>query len=90
MLFKDQAGALVAKWENIRSASDLHVLASYTAVMLSNVENVPDEVLEHLDAIMGLRFKKLGRATYEVVKYLRSLCEERKPKIEDRPLILKV
>jgi len=89
MLFKDQANSLVAKWENIKSEDDLEVVAAQTAIALSAIEDVPVEVLAHLDVLMGLRWKKGGRSTYEVVKYLRSLCEERKPKVAERPLILK-
>lgn len=89
MLFKDQAQSLVAKWENIRIESDVRLLAAHTAVMLSNVEDVPEEVLDHLDAILGLRLKKLGRGTYVIVKYLRSLCEERRPKVTQAPLIIR-
>lgn len=89
MLFKDQAESLVAKWENLRLESDLGLLAAHTAVALSRVDDVPDDILGHLDLLLGYKSKKFGRATYEITKYLRSLCDENRPKEVEKPLILR-
>ncbi len=89
MLFKDQAESLVAKWENLRIESDLGLMAAHTAVALSKVDNVSVEILDHLDSLLGYKCKRLGRATYDITKYLRSLCDENRPKTVEQPLILR-
>lgn len=89
MLFKDQAESLVAKWENLRLESDLGLMAAHTAVALSKVDNVPAEILDHLDLLLSYKCKRFGRATYEITKYLRSLCDENRPKEVERPLIIR-
>lgn len=88
MLFKDEAEALVAKWENIRDGDDLELLAAQTAVALTRVTGVPAYVLDALDTLLDLEYKKRGRCVYDVVGYLRALAEDCRPKRAAAPIIL--
>lgn len=77
MLFKDQAQHIVARWECLREETDIKVIAAQTAVALSHVPDVPEDVLKSLDGLLGYGNKDRGRRIYEVVSYLRGLVEDR-------------
>jgi hypothetical protein len=77
MLFKDEAHALVSKWENISSHEDLCEAAALTAVALSRTGDVPSHVLEALDYLLGTEYQRQGTSVYHVVAYLRGLTDER-------------
>lgn len=89
MLFKDQAGDLVAKWENIKEEKDISFLAGVTAIALSRQPDVPEEVLDYLDELLDVEYENWGHAVYGILRYLRTLCEEQRQPQEAKPLILR-
>ncbi len=90
MLFKDQASELVAKWESLRDDRDLQTLAAQTAIALSKMPDVPEDVLNCLDELLGDEYESNGSSTYQVMRYLRSLCEENRDSLVTKPRILTV
>ncbi len=74
MLFQDQAQQLLARWETLREADELENVAIQTAVALAVMPEVPESVLNALDALLSYRAGRRAKWTLEVVRYLRTLA----------------
>ena len=76
MVFKDQARALLARWQNLRSDSELSDLAVQTVVVLASEDDIPAYVLDALDGLM-LDYEQRTRRIVDIVRYLQYLAEDR-------------
>lgn len=84
MLFKDQAQALVAKWESLRDEDDIETLAAQTVIVLASEEELPCYVFDALDKLLNYSSSRRARSIHELVRYLRSLAEDDREKIISR------
>ena len=79
MLFKDEAAALACRWRALREEDEIEDLAAQTAVALAREPEIPDDVIESLDALMTWDEDERARAVIRVVRYVDSLAVDRDP-----------
>ncbi|MBX3096245.1 MAG: hypothetical protein KF812_05230 [Fimbriimonadaceae bacterium] len=74
MVFKDQAQALVTRWEQETTRHDWFPLIVHTSVVLSADSATPDRILDALDALLSDNTQGRARSVFQVVGYLRQLA----------------
>ena len=71
---KEIVRGLIGDWNNADD-SNLPNMIVKTSVVLSQFDNVPNEVLESLNTALTKEGEPHGGSIYRVVKYLRSIAE---------------
>lgn len=79
MMFKDEAAILACRWRALRTEDEIEDLAAQTAVALARETDVPEAVLDALDALLDYEEDKRGRAVVRIVRYIDSLGADREP-----------
>lgn len=67
--------SLIRIWERVRRSGQIEDAAAKTAAALARVHDVPSEILDALDELLGSDYEGQGKAIYTVVSYLRRLDE---------------